>query len=216
MSRVVSPLMRTAGFKRKGQAFTKDRNDRNAHLDFQKDRYNTRDHVSFTINLGVVSPRAVEEHLKALCGAITYWARRDILMIPTGGQWGGRIGQFLGTGDYWWSFETRLQMEGVAESVVSALRGRALPLIESWLDRPLTFPSYVIETEGNPSYREMADDGEVTYHNVGGKRLWPLPEGTASPPWVPGGPDLVTPPHTWPVDGGPPGLVAWIKSAYPS
>lgn len=206
MNRAITPLMKAAGFKRKTQVFEKDLNDRKARVEFQKNRYNTKHHVSFTINLAVVSPRALEEHLRARLGAITYWGR-DVVVIPTGGQWVGRIGAFLGTGD----FRTREEMDDAARSVVSALRDRALPLIERELHRPITFPSYVIETEGSPCGTHVNEAGEIVYHNVGGKRLWPVPEGTEPERRAPGGPDLRTPPHTWPSDGGPPGLVTWLK-----
>jgi Domain of unknown function (DUF4304) len=200
MNHAVSPLMKSAGFTRKGQVFEKARNDRNARVDFQKDRYNTKHHISFTINLAVVSPKAVEEQLRAQCGAQTYWGQ-DVEVVPTGGQWHDRIGVLLGVGDYWWSFGTRVEMEDAARSVVSALRDKALPRVEEELDRPLIFPSYVIETAGIVTAR--------------GPRLWPVPEGMEPPKEATGGPDLRTPPHTWPIDGGPPGLLAWLRSEYP-
>lgn len=199
MNRAVSPLMKAAGFRRKGQVFEKRSNDRIARLDFQKNRYNTEHHVSFTINLAVWSPPVVEEHSRAWQAAIAHWGR-DIVLIPTGGQWFGRIGEFLGTGDYWWSFENREEMDDVSRSVVSALRGRALPLIERELDRPIPSPGYVIEAGGSPFGTHVNEDGELVYHNVGGKRLWPVPEGIEAHPQAPGEPDLHTPPHTWPVE----------------
>lgn len=98
MNIAVSPLMRSAGSKRKGQSFEKRRHGYIAQVGFQKSVHNTKQDVSFTVNLSVVNPEIVEQHFRAWMPAVAYWGT-EIVLFPTRGQWHGRIGEFLGVGD---------------------------------------------------------------------------------------------------------------------
>jgi hypothetical protein len=202
MNNAISPLLRSAGFKRKGQAFEKQRNGYNAYVGFQKNRWNTKYNVSFTINVSVVNSEVVEQQMQAWKGAMAVWGS-EIILVPVCGQWGGRIGEFMGRGDYWWSFRSRAEMEDAAKSVVSALKEQVLPLMERELDKPIIFPTYLIETRGRPGDAYVTESGQVRWENVGGRQLWPVPTGVEPRETGPDGPDLNTPPHTWPFEEPP-------------
>ena len=134
MNSAVSPLLRSMGYKRKGQAFEKRRNGNMAHVGFQKNRWNTKLNVSFTINVSVVNPEMVEEQMQAVRAGRSA-ARPSANVIPPHGQWGGRVGHTLGLGNQWWTIRSWEEMQEVSRQVVSALSEQVLPLMERELDR---------------------------------------------------------------------------------
>jgi hypothetical protein len=56
MTSIVAPSLKSHGFRRKGQQFDRTTNGCHEYFDFQKDVYNTKYVVSFTVNLGVGRP----------------------------------------------------------------------------------------------------------------------------------------------------------------
>lgn len=121
MNTAVSPLLRSMGYRRKGQSFDKQRNGTDAYVIFQKDRWNTKFNVSFTINVSVVNTEVIEDEMRAVRAAAATWKPYPTF-IPARGQWGGRVGHILGLPDQWWTIRSREEMREVSRSVLSVLR----------------------------------------------------------------------------------------------
>ena len=91
---IASPLMRSAGYRRKGQEFEKQRHGYKAYVGFQKSVYNTRYDVSFTINVSVVNRAVQEEQMRAWSGAMAFgdqisiWSRGVVSgVVALGSLW---------------------------------------------------------------------------------------------------------------------------------
>lgn len=170
----VAPLLCTSGFKRSGLHFERYAGDYRAYVGIQKSRDNTRDSVSFTMNLSVYSQRAVNDRMEALTEARGRWGSK-VLTFAISGEWRVRIGELLPGGqDKWWTLDNPARMDAVADEVVEALSGFGLPVIERELQRPLTSPTYVVEMRGTRVGWHHGPDGVITPFNIGGERLFPL------------------------------------------
>ena len=82
-------------------------------FDFQKNVYNTKYVVSFTVNVGVVSPS------------------------PTlGGTFGDRLGSLMPAPVDWWISRDRHEMEQAARSVTASIAEVALPTMATKTANP--------------------------------------------------------------------------------
>src|ERR1700689_1536492 len=98
----VAPMLRSHGWKGSGKDYKRSSELYRAFINFQKNRWNTKDEVEFTVNVGVLSDEALAECDAARLEARERWGR-DIVAIPTWGQWSTRIGHLLPSqGDKWW------------------------------------------------------------------------------------------------------------------
>ena len=83
------------------------------YFDFQKNVYNTKYVVSFTVNVGVVSPS------------------------PTlGGTFGDRLGSLMPAPVDWWISRDRHEMEQAARSVTASIAEVALPTMATKTANP--------------------------------------------------------------------------------
>ena len=124
----VGPLLRAEGFRGSGQSWRLEHPSGNAALiRIQRSRWNTADSVQFTINLAVASKVVWDWQLTREPGRGPA-ARPSALYANDCPLW-RRIGAGLGE-DGWWTITSGMRLEPVAASVVEALRGRAIPLLE--------------------------------------------------------------------------------------
>lgn len=159
MSSTIAPLLKGHGFRRKGQQFDRTTNGYHEYLGFQKDRYNTKYQVSFTVNITVVCEAADEERFAALIAAREQAppeavTGRMIFAVPIVGYLQDRLGHLLPDSVPWWTFRNRQEMELVADSVAAAITDVALPAMAGETAKPLVWPSYRIEARsyaGPPS-----------------------------------------------------------------
>jgi hypothetical protein len=179
----ISPVLRQAGFKRKGNTFEVHRNGYLGFVNFQKSQGNTRHEVSFTVNVGAYHPEAQEEWRLAYERVAARWGDNATVETTTAG-FGERLGAMVHGWDFWWQFHDRPEMEQAADAVVEGLRIYALPAIAATLDQPVPTPKYVVE----------ASDGT---------QLWPPAEHNGPARTIEQAPDLTTPPHTWPYEPPP-------------
>ena len=194
MKSVVAPFLRSHGFKRKGQQFSRTTNGYLEGVDLQKSRWNTKDEVSFTVNLAVYHPVAQEEQISAWQAAMGRWGR-DIRVVPTVGNLGDRLGHLTPEAiDKWWTFHDRGEMEKAARSVIADLADYGLPRMAQETAKPLVSPSYIVESRKLVGERHFDENGALVGGVMATEQLWPPPEGTSDSD----GRAMATPLHTWP------------------
>ncbi len=113
MSSIVAPFLRSHGFRRKGQQFNRTTDGYHEYFDFQKDVYNTKYVVSFTVNVGVVPP------LSTVAGTFYH-----------------RLGSLMPAPVDWWVFRDRPEMEQAARSVTAAIVEVGLPIMATETAKP--------------------------------------------------------------------------------
>jgi hypothetical protein len=136
MATRISPVLRAAGFKRKGRSFEKRRNGYFGFIGFQKSLSNTKNEVSFTVNVGAYHVDAEEEQRQASLRAASRWGKNVTVTATTAG-FGERLGILVHGWDFWWEFHDRIEMEGAASEVIEAPGTYALPAVEATLDTPV-------------------------------------------------------------------------------
>jgi hypothetical protein len=110
---LITPALRELGMGGPGGGYRGASGDYAGFLGFQKSRYNTKDEVEFTINLGAA-------------------------YTPTGdGYWDDRIGAVMpARRDTWWTLRTGQPIEPVAAAALAAIRSYGWPAIQAALDSP--------------------------------------------------------------------------------
>lgn len=127
----VAPRLRVLGFQGSGQSYTLPDERCYALLGFQKSKANTADKVLFTVNLSVVNKAAWAESERPRTGT------RPTANISYGDPvWWQRIGTFLpGNGDNWWTLADDSDVRSVAQEVLRAIEGAALPAMVAEMER---------------------------------------------------------------------------------
>jgi hypothetical protein len=135
----IGPWMRTRGFRKTRNAFFREA-DRNAEVvEFQASQFGTRDHVSFTINLGLVYAELSTD------------AATDRPARPSMGRAciRERVGMLMGErNDHWWQVADRTDLGHLAAELTSLLDSAALP----WLDARRDLDRVVVGLRLDPNF----------------------------------------------------------------
>ena len=170
----IAPMLRTQGWKGSGKDFKRSSDLYRAYINFQKSQHNTRDEVSFTVNLGVLNEEANAEQQAARRDLREKWGS-DAVLLPTWGSWSRRLGHLLPIGrDKWWRLLSGKSPEQTMADVRDALINVALPTIQSQMNKPRVEPSFIIESKGSRCGQHDLPSGDRRWYNVGGRRLFPL------------------------------------------
>jgi hypothetical protein len=167
-------MLRVKGWKGSGQDYKYASGLYRASINFQKNRYNTKDEVEFTVNLAVWNDGARDEFNTAHKLALENWGR-DAIVIPTWGTWHARIGHLLPIqADKWWRLLTGRSPERTTTEILSAFSNFALPALTKQMEKPRIEPAFVIERRGSRSGERIMSNGDRSFNNVGGERLYPV------------------------------------------
>ena len=169
----IGPMLRSNGWKGSGKNYSRSSELYRAFIIFQKNRWNTKDEVKFTADLGVLSDEAIAERQAEHLEARQRWGP-DVVVIPTWGQWSTRLGHLLPPPKdrQWWRLLTGRPPERTVGEVLDAISTYGLPVIERQMERPSVQPSAVIERPGELTGRHFMPNGDIRWHNVGGERLY--------------------------------------------
>lgn len=115
------PLLKSAGFRKKGHHFFRTLTDASCHINFQSSQWNTSDQARFTINLWVYLP------------AIAV-ADGDMVIEDASKRRFGhceiRLGFLLPeSGDRWWEVSSPTEVAQTADEVRSAIEQYAIPYL---------------------------------------------------------------------------------------
>ena len=123
----IGPLLKEAGFVKKGRLWNRAIGDFVYVADVQESRYNDSGQARFTLNFGVCSLKAF-----SLC-----WGRPISKFVKeTDCLLRKRIGELLVLSDsenaidYWWKLEKPEDVQSVASEVAIVIRGRLLPYLQ--------------------------------------------------------------------------------------
>jgi hypothetical protein len=201
MNSIVAPLLRSHGFRRKGQQFDRTTGGYHEYFGFQKNRWNTKYEISFTVNVGVHCPAVEAEQHAAWQAALGRWGGdlsvvRDIHAVSIVGRLYDRLTSLIADPVSWWIFRDRPEMEQAGRSVTAAIVDVALPMMAVETAKPVVSPSYRIEATtraGAFQFNETTGQSSSDYEAT--EQLWPPLQPDADDPL------LATPPHTWPSEG---------------
>ena len=169
----VAPMLRAHGWKGSGPNYNRSSDPYSTSINFQKNRYNTKDEVEFTVNLAVLHDGVIGDLQMAQKMAREQWGR-DTIVVPTWGIWRARLGDLLPMQRYWWRLLTGRSPERTTKDVLSAFSDFALPAVNRQLERPRIEPSFIIERRGSLVGEHRLANGDIRWHNVGGERLYPV------------------------------------------
>jgi Domain of unknown function (DUF4304) len=123
-----APVLRSAGLRGSGQAFSLPSTSHFALLGLQKSVYSDSAELRFTINLKVISKQAWERRRKE---------RPDFPAKPSpnigyGGEWDERIGRLLPGGeDKWWSIRSDGNNRSTIAEVADVIVNVAVPALRT-------------------------------------------------------------------------------------
>jgi hypothetical protein len=134
---LVAPELRTHGFRKRRNSFSRQTSDDWMLIDFQASQFGTREGVSFTINLGLnfVEFQAANEGPPSL-------GRAHVRQ---------RIGRLLDAGsDVWWNLDSGSDFTAVAAQVNNAVLHVAIP----WLEERAALADLLTAAQEDPSFVE--------------------------------------------------------------
>jgi len=148
----IAPGLRTMGFKGSGNSFSMVRGDYGVGVNFQKNKWSTRDSVTFDVNLSVVHQANNESFERE-----NVVARRlgKEIEVPTSGNFFTRLSK-LGQPkeNFPWAVTRGGSNDEVALDVLDAIRVHFLPKVEEELRRPLDTPTPAAERADRTSQQE--------------------------------------------------------------
>ena len=109
-------------FTKKGDTFLVNKSNNWGLIDFQKSRSSNKDHILFTINLGVVSTS-----IRQALSGITSSEKPSIMDC----HWNKRIGFLLEQKkDFWWEINDGISIEELSSKILNIIELIAIPEIE--------------------------------------------------------------------------------------
>jgi hypothetical protein len=122
----LAPLMKSLGFRRKGQRFWREVGQFFDELDLQKQWFNTKTHARFTINLGVYFP------------PVGGWTGGRVSVMPPKEYEctiGERIGFLFGKHlDFWWEVRGIRQAPAIGKDLCEKITRFGVPWLEAMHD----------------------------------------------------------------------------------
>jgi Domain of unknown function (DUF4304) len=135
----IAPGLRRLGFKGSGNSFSVVRNDYVVGINFQKNKWSTRDSVTFDVNLSIHHPANNESFEKE--NVIARQFGKDI-EVPGSGNFFTRLSKLREPkGNFPWTVTPGGPDDEVASVVLEAIRLYFLPRVEEELRRPLEVPT---------------------------------------------------------------------------
>ena len=121
--RSVDSLLKSRGFKRRGQVFRLFSDGNCGIVEFQKSDKSSEDRLMFTINLGVVSGELLgaDPATEKSLGSIDAHLRQRVGMLMPDRP------------DKWWVLESSTNAEALADELTNLLSERAVPFIQEYL-----------------------------------------------------------------------------------
>ena len=114
-------ILKPIGFKKKGNSFFLEKNGFGQHINFQKSRFGTKDHISFTINTGIFLPEywsAVEYNMGKEIPKTPNWT--DCMLIR-------RIGEMKGENDTWWDVDEGTNLSELVKVILQNMTEVIIP-----------------------------------------------------------------------------------------
>ena len=112
--------LRPLGFKKRGALFVRIANDVSTMVQFQRSTTNTRDRLTFTVNLGIA------------VGALLYPGQELSKMREWDGHLRMRLGELLpDRADKWWTLDGSQEPQAVANEVARAIAEIAVPYFDA-------------------------------------------------------------------------------------
>jgi hypothetical protein len=157
----IAPALRAMGFKGSGNSFSMARGDYEVGINFQKNKWSTRDLVTFDVNLAVVH-RANNESFERE----NVVARRlgKEIEVPTSGNFFSRLSK-LGEWreNFPWTVTPAGPNDEVAHDVLESIRLQFLARVEEELPRPLDVPTPATERADRVSQRQI-NEAALAWH----------------------------------------------------
>jgi hypothetical protein len=148
----IAPELRTMGFKGSGNSFTMVKDEYAVGINFQKNKWSTREVVTFDVNLSVVHRASNDSFEKE--NVIAQRLGKEI-EVPSSGNFWTRLSN-LGEprANFPWTVIPGGPNDDVAEDVLNAIRRHFLPRVEEELRRPLEVPTPAMARADRVSQRE--------------------------------------------------------------
>jgi hypothetical protein len=125
ITEVFTPVLKPLGYRKKANNFYKSLNGIGKIINIQKNKYSSKDHISFTINTGIFSPEYWN---------VTYnYFNKPIPNYPTEPDCilRRRIGNLLNTGDIWYEINAETDIGALKTEQSRNLLTVILPYFES-------------------------------------------------------------------------------------
>jgi len=147
----VAPDLRKLGFKGSGNSFSMARGDYGVGVYFQKNKWSTRESVTFDVNVSVGHQPTNEAY------EIENVAARQLgkeLQFPSNGFW-ERLSHLGGKPDFPWAVTPGGPNDEAAEEVLTAIRTQFLPRVDMEVVRPLKAPTPAKDRADRPSQQAI-------------------------------------------------------------
>ncbi|MDQ1151803.1 hypothetical protein QE382_003787 [Sphingobacterium zeae] len=113
LSKVLTPILKTMGFSKKGNSFYLKVGKNYGVINLQKSRESEKDIIKFTINFGVYSD---------VLGQLQYGYNSSAKPGIEQCHWGARVGEFMPRSpDYWWYFNASDNLSSLTSNVMEAV-----------------------------------------------------------------------------------------------
>ena len=148
----IAPRLRTLGFKGSGNSFAIAKGDYGVGINFQKNKWSTRDSVTFDVNLSVGHQANNESFQRE--NVVARQLGKEI-EVPTSGNFFTRLSQLCEPkGNFPWTVTPGGPNDEVARDVVEAIQLYFMPKVEEELRRPLEAPTPAAERPDRASQQE--------------------------------------------------------------
>ena len=135
INQCISPTLHDDGFKGSAGKYTLPHPRAFILIGFQKNKWNMKNEVSFTVNVSVIEKGKWEVALKehpwmeqvpkpSVDYPVEMWTQR-LAMIPEGAS------------DKWWKINSESNIETIAQDILDRIRKDALPAIEKRINQTL-------------------------------------------------------------------------------